>query len=49
MKYLLFADDTYFEKFEAWVKDSNNKPNANEKANASAYSNYAMKLTCELA
>ncbi len=48
-KYLLYADDFYFQKFYDWVRDSNNKPNDNEKKSAAAYSSYVLKLQCELA
>jgi len=49
MTYLLYADDYYLENWFDWVRDSSNKPNANAKLNAANYSNYVLKIRCELA
>ena len=49
MTYLLYADDYYLENWFDWVRDSSNSPNANAKSNAADYSNYVLKIRCELA
>ena len=48
MSYLLYADNVEFETWTDWVNDPAQSPTANDLANASTYSNYVLKLSCDL-
>ncbi len=48
MEYLLYADNRAFATFVDWVNDPTSQTSANEKFNASKFSNYVLKLRCKL-
>ena len=49
MSYMLYADDSVFANWTDWVNDSASSPNAQQRSNASTYSDYVLKLKCVLA
>ena len=48
MSYLLYADNVEFETWTDWVNDPAQSPTANDLSNASNYSNYVLKISCNL-
>ena len=49
MAYKIFADDLYFDNWTVWANDRNSDAPNSVKESAIHYSNYVMKLECELA
>ena len=48
MEYLLYADDSAFDNWTDWVNDSVNSPTQKNLDNASTFSNYVLKIKCNL-
>ena len=48
ISYLLYADNDDFFTWTDWVNDPINSPTNTQQNNAANYSNYVLKLKCEL-
>ena len=49
IKYLLYSDPNgYFEDYYEWVQDSSNNPTTVQQNDADWYSNYVLRLECDL-